>query len=58
LNLAASYASRILFLDGGRLLLDATPGEVLSSPRLVDVLGADVRFERAPDGRPRLHYVE
>jgi len=58
LNLAASYASRILFLDAGRLLLDAAPGDVLASPRLAEVLGADVRFERAADGRPRLHYAD
>lgn len=58
LNLAATYASRILFLHGGRLLLDAAPADVLASSALADVLGADVRFERTADGRPRLHYGE
>lgn len=54
LNLAATCASRVLLLDGGRLVADGVPGEVLRAGILegvyhvkVNVCGGLLTFSRA-----------
>lgn len=42
LTLAGQYSRRIVLLDGGRVVADATPGEVLEPARLAEVYGARV----------------
>lgn len=38
-QLAARYASRLIWMKDGRILADGTPGETLSSDRLADIYG-------------------
>jgi iron complex transport system ATP-binding protein len=41
LDLAGRYADRILLMDGGRLVMDGTPPEVLASNALKDAFGIE-----------------
>jgi iron complex transport system ATP-binding protein len=44
LGLAAHFFPRLLLLDGGRLVADGPPSEVLTPDRIRDVYGVDPRF--------------
>ena len=45
LTLAARYCDRLLLIDGGRIVADGSPAEVLTSERLHSVYGIDARVE-------------
>lgn len=50
LNLAAEYCDRLLLLDQGRLLLDDTPENVLSSPALAQTYRVQSALEKTRRG--------
>jgi iron complex transport system ATP-binding protein len=64
LTMAARYCSRLLLIDGGRLVADGTPAEVLTAERLRTVYGIAalvdtsngapviVPLQRVPKGQP------
>ncbi|MBJ7498878.1 MAG: ABC transporter ATP-binding protein [Sphingopyxis sp.] len=45
LTLAARYCDRLLLINGGRIIADGTPGEVLTAERLRTVYGIDAEVE-------------
>ncbi len=48
LALAAHFFPRLVLLDGGRIVADGSPAEVLSPGRIHDVFGVDPSFVRLP----------
>lgn len=54
LNLAAAFAPRIAVLDGGRVVADGTPAEVLSPDLVRRVFGVAVDEALTADGRRHL----
>lgn len=58
LNLAASFASRVVVLHAGRVAADAAPADVLAPATIREVFGVDSTILRAPDGRPWIFYGE
>lgn len=54
LNLAAAFAPRVAVLDGGRVVADGPPGEVLSPDLVRRVFGVAVDEARTADGRRHL----
>ena len=54
LNLAAAFAPRVSILDGGRVVADGPPAEVLSLDLVHRVFGVRVDEARTPDGRRHL----
>ena len=50
LALAARFADRVLIMDRGRLIVDATPGEALSAERIADTFGVDAVIVDTGDG--------
>ncbi len=54
LNLAAAFAPRIVLLDGGRLVADGPPDEVLTPTRIRAVFGVRMEALRGADGRRHL----
>ena len=48
LGLAAAFFPRLVLLDGGRVVADGSPGEVLTDERIRDVFGVDSRMVRLP----------
>ncbi|MFC7446298.1 ABC transporter ATP-binding protein [Rhodococcus daqingensis] len=50
LTLAGQYGRRIVMLDGGRVVADGTPAEVLRADRIAAVYGARVEVLERPDG--------
>ena len=52
LNLAAAFADRIVLMDGGRIVSDAAPAEVLTEAHLTRIYAAPLRILPGPGGRP------
>lgn len=50
LTMAAQFADRIVLLDGGAVVADGTPAQVLTADRIADHFDADVHVVTAPDG--------
>ncbi|NTV01256.1 MAG: ABC transporter ATP-binding protein [Chlorobiaceae bacterium] len=50
LNLAAQVADRMLLMDGGRLVSNGSPGEVMREEQLSRVYGCELRVRRDPYG--------
>ena len=48
LNLAALYFQRLLLLEGGRIVADGPPQEVLEAQRIARAFGAEVRIQPHP----------
>jgi iron complex transport system ATP-binding protein len=48
LALAAHFFPRLVLLDGGRIVADGAPAEVLTPERIRDVFGVDPSFVRLP----------
>jgi iron complex transport system ATP-binding protein len=48
LGLAAAFFPRLVLLDGGRVVADGAPAEVLSDQRIRDVFGVDQGMVRLP----------
>ena len=46
LDLAAAFFPRLVLLDGGRVVADGSPGEVLTDERIREVFGVDSRMVR------------
>ena len=58
LNLASSYADRILVLSRGRVAADGTPGEVMRAELLREVFEVDVEIRPDHGGRPWVYYCQ
>ncbi len=56
LNLAASFCTRIVLLDRGRVVVDAPPAEALPGDAFRRVFGNHVRVEKSAEGSVRVHY--
>jgi iron complex transport system ATP-binding protein len=56
LNLAASYASRVVLLSAGVIVADGTPEHVLDTARLKNVFHVDAHVVKGPSGRPWIQY--
>jgi iron complex transport system ATP-binding protein len=56
LNLAATYCSRLLILDKGRVHIDEKPAAAFDDPGFPQLFGPLIRASRTPDGRPWLWY--
>lgn len=52
LNLAAAHADRLVLMQGGRIVADGAPSEVLRPARLRDVYGLNARVLALPEGYP------
>ncbi len=52
LNLAASYADRMIVMSQGRIAADGEPEQVLTAPMLEEVFEVDAEIRQGPDGRP------
>ena len=50
LALAARFADRVLVMDRGRLIVDATPAEALSAERIADAFGVEAVILDTGDG--------
>jgi iron complex transport system ATP-binding protein len=48
LTLAAHFFPRLVLLDGGRVVADGSPTEVLTADRIREVFGVEPRFVRLP----------
>ena len=51
LTMAARYCSRLLLMDGGHLIADGTPAEVLTAERLQRVYGISAMIDTS-NGAP------
>lgn len=56
LNLASSYADRVVLLHRGQLVADGVPSQVFSRETVRDVFRVDCAIENGPGGRPWIHY--
>jgi iron complex transport system ATP-binding protein len=54
LALAASYATRVALLDGGRIVAEGLPGDVLRPPLLAATFGVSLDEAITPDGARHL----
>jgi iron complex transport system ATP-binding protein len=54
LALAAAYATRVALLDGGRIVADGPPDEVLRPPLLAQTFGVALDEAVTPDGARHL----
>ncbi len=52
LTLAAQYADRLVLVDGGRIVADGAPNEVLTAERLTHHYGASVTVLYDEAGNP------
>jgi iron complex transport system ATP-binding protein len=50
LALAARFADRVLVMDRGRLVADASPAEALSIERIASIFGVEALMAQTPDG--------
>ncbi len=55
-NLAASFASRVVALRGGRVLADAAPCDALSEERIREVFGVEAEWLERRGGRAWIAY--
>ena len=58
LNLAASYADRLVALSRGQIAADGSPEAVLTSDLLRDVFDVDAEVHDGPSGRPWVSYEQ
>jgi ABC-type cobalamin/Fe3+-siderophores transport system ATPase subunit len=56
LNLAASFADRVVVLEAGRVVADAAPGDVLTPELIRSVFGVESSVHRGPSGHPWIIY--
>ncbi len=56
LNLAATFADRVVMLHGGEVAADAAPAEVLTAEKIRDVFGVEAEVRPGKEGRPWLLY--
>jgi iron complex transport system ATP-binding protein len=58
LNLAASYADRIVVLSRGRIAADGKPANVLQARLLREVFEVDLEIREGPAGKPWVFYEQ
>jgi iron complex transport system ATP-binding protein len=58
LNLASSYADRIVVLSRGKVAADGTPGEVVRAALLREVFEVEVEIRPDHAGRPWVYYCQ
>jgi len=58
LNLAATYADRVIALYAGRIFADAKPAEVLAPSGIQSVFGVSSEMHLRPGGKPWIVYEE
>jgi iron complex transport system ATP-binding protein len=58
LNLAASYAPRLVLMNEGRICADGAPAEVLDQETMGRIFHVQVAVHHRPSGRPWLLYGE
>lgn len=58
IELAARFADHILVLDGGRLVADGKPADVVTQDLLVDVFRIRASLAPAQEGALSIHYIE
>jgi iron complex transport system ATP-binding protein len=58
LNLAATFADRIVVLNAGRVVADGAPAAVLAPELIREVFGVASQLHRGPEGRPWMVYGE
>jgi iron complex transport system ATP-binding protein len=56
LNLAAAYSDRVVVLQAGELVRDATPPEVFNPATLRDVFGVTAEVQHTSSGKPWISY--
>jgi iron complex transport system ATP-binding protein len=56
LNLAAAFSDRVIVLNRGRVVIDATPQEAITQESLREVFAVEARIEPGPEGRPWVVY--
>lgn len=56
LNLAAAFSDRVVVLNRGRVVIDASPQEAITRESLKEVFSVDARIEPGPEGRPWVVY--
>ncbi|MDZ4797301.1 MAG: ABC transporter ATP-binding protein [Bryobacteraceae bacterium] len=56
LNLASTFADRIVLLAGGTVVADGTPNAVMQPATMRDVFRVDTIIQRGPSGRPWITY--
>lgn len=56
LNLASSFADRIVVLRSGELVSDGRPESVFNETTMRDVFRVDAQIHSGPGGRPWIHY--
>ena len=56
INLAASYADRVLLLKQGRIIDDGPPERVIATESIRNVFSIDARVEVGENQRPWVHY--
>jgi iron complex transport system ATP-binding protein len=52
LGLASLFFPRLVLIDGGRIVADGPPHEVLTPDRIREVFGVDPAIVRLPQGAP------
>lgn len=57
ISLAAAFASRIILLQDGTVVADASPSQVLHGAEFRNVFGKHVRIESVESGAVRVHYA-
>jgi iron complex transport system ATP-binding protein len=58
LNLAASYADRIVVLSAGEIVADGKPSSVLNADLLRSVFEVDLEIREGPGGKPWVLYEQ
>ena len=58
LNLAMTYASRVIVLDRGQVAADGAPEQVLDAKLLARVFRVQAHFSHAGSGRPWIRYAD
>jgi iron complex transport system ATP-binding protein len=58
LNLAASYADRIVVLSAGKIVADGKPASVLNADLLRSVFEVDLEIREGPGGKPWVLYEQ
>lgn len=56
LNLAASFADRVILLDKGQVVADALPAEVIEPRKIREVFGIETEIRLTRGGRPWIQY--
>lgn len=56
LNLAASYATRVVLLRSGQVVADGAPSEVFQPDIVRDVFHVETQIHTGPQGRPWIQY--